>query len=79
MHDGQKAVSAFQSVLDHRGAASWSLEYPLSHLYLGRAYVLQNDIAKARTAYQDFFAAWKDADADIPILKEARAEYDKLK
>jgi hypothetical protein len=47
-------------------------------LGLGRAYVLTGDAAKARVAYQDFFALWKDADPDIPILKEAKAEYQKL-
>jgi hypothetical protein len=51
----------------------------LSHLNLGRAYALQGDHSKARTAYQDFFAVWKDADQDVPILKTARSEYDKLK
>jgi hypothetical protein len=48
------------------------------HLDLGRAYALQGDTVKARTAYQDFFTLWKDADPDIPILKEAKAEYAKL-
>jgi hypothetical protein len=52
---------------------------PLAHLGLGRAYALQGDGAKAKTAYQDFFAVWKDADPDIPILKTAKAEYEKLK
>jgi hypothetical protein len=50
----------------------------LAHLGLGRAYTLQGDKAKARTAYQDFFALWKDADSDIPILKESKTEYAKL-
>jgi hypothetical protein len=50
----------------------------LKHLQLGRAYALQGDNAKARTAYQDFLALWKDADPDIPILKQAKAEYAKL-
>ena len=40
---------------------------------------MQGDVDRARTAYQDFFGAWKDADPDIPILKEARSEYEKLK
>jgi serine/threonine protein kinase/tetratricopeptide (TPR) repeat protein len=79
MHDGAKAAGEFQRILDHRGAAGFALEYPLSHLYLGRAYALQGDTAKARTAYQDFFAMWKDADPDIPLLKTAKAEYEKLK
>ena len=51
----------------------------LAKLGLGRAYALSGDPAKARTAYQDFFAAWKDADPDVPILKDAKAEYEKLK
>jgi hypothetical protein len=50
----------------------------LAHLQLGRAYALANDKAKAQAAYQDFLALWKDADPDIPILKEAKAEYAKL-
>jgi hypothetical protein len=53
--------------------------YSLAHLGLGRAYALQGDTARAKTGYQDFFAVWKDADPDVPILKTARAEYDKLK
>jgi eukaryotic-like serine/threonine-protein kinase len=51
----------------------------LAHLGLARAYVLQSDTVKAKGAYQDFFALWKDADPDIPILKEAKAEHAKLK
>jgi predicted Zn-dependent protease len=53
----------------------------LAHLGLGlaRAYALQGDTAKARAAYNDFFTLWKDADPDIPILKEAKAEYAKLR
>jgi hypothetical protein len=50
---------------------------PLAHL--GGAYALQGDAAKARAAYNDFFTLWKDADPDIPILKQAKAEYAKLK
>jgi eukaryotic-like serine/threonine-protein kinase len=79
MHDGAKAAAEFQRILDHRGAAGFAPEYPLAHLNLARSYVLQGDNAKARTSYQDFFAAWKDADPDIPILKAAKAEYEKLK
>ncbi len=79
MRDGARAATEFQRILDHQGAASFAAEYPLSHLGLGRAYALQGDNAKARTAYQDFFAAWKDADPDIPVLKTAKAEYEKLK
>jgi len=79
MRDGAKAAAEFQRILDHRGAASFDLSYPLSHLEIGRAYALQGDVAKAKAAYQDFFAAWKDADPDVPILKTAKVEYDKLK
>ncbi len=50
----------------------------LAHLLLGRAFVLSGDTAKAKTAYQDFLALWKDADPDIPILKQAQAEYAKI-
>jgi len=50
----------------------------LAHLQLGRAYVMAGDTAKAKTAYQDFLNQWKDGDPDIPILKEAKAEYAKL-
>ena len=50
----------------------------LAHLQLGRAYALSGDTTKAKTAYQDFLTLWKDADADIPILKQAQAEYAKM-
>jgi eukaryotic-like serine/threonine-protein kinase len=76
--NGPAAASEFQKFLDHRGV---TINYPLgtlAHLGLARAYALSGDTAKARTAYQDFFALWKDADPDIPILKEAKAEYAKL-
>jgi len=77
-HNGQAAAIEFQKILDHRGVV---LNYPLgalAHLGLARAHALSGDTAKARTAYQDFLALWKDADPDIPILKEAKAEYAKL-
>jgi serine/threonine protein kinase/tetratricopeptide (TPR) repeat protein len=79
LHDGGQAAGEFQRILDHRGAVSWGIEYPLAQLNLGRAYALQGDAPKARTAYQDFFALWKDADPDVPLLKTAKAEYEKLK
>jgi len=79
LQDGAKAAAELQRILDHRGAVGWGIEYPLAQLNLGRAYAMQGDTAKARTAYQDFFALWKDADADVPILKTARTEYEKLK
>jgi serine/threonine protein kinase/Tfp pilus assembly protein PilF len=73
--DGAKALLEYQKILDHRGIDPLSPLYPLAHLGAARAYALQKDSAHARTAYQDFFAAWKDADPDIPILKQAHAEY----
>ncbi len=76
---GAEAAIEFRKIVDHRGIAPTGLEHSLAKLGLGRAYVLTGDSAKARTAYQDFFALWKDADADVPILKEAKAEYEKLK
>ena len=79
LHDGAKAATEFQRILDQRGAVSWGIEYPMAQLNLGRAYAVQGDAAKARTAYQDFFALWKDADPDVPLLKTAKAEYEKLK
>jgi hypothetical protein len=52
--------------------------YPLAQLGLGRAHALAGDLAQSRKAYQDFFALWKDADPDIPVLQQAKAEYAKL-
>jgi len=75
---GSDAAQEFQSVLALKNALPDAPLIPLSQLGLARAYALQGDKAKARTAYQDFFALWKDADPDIPILKEAKAEYAKL-
>jgi len=75
---GLEAASEFQKVLDHPGICQTAPECSLSHLQLGRARAISVDKAGARTAYQDFFALWKDADPDVPILKEAKAEYAKL-
>ena len=75
---GPEASAEFQKILDHRGVCMTAPECTLSHLQLGRARAISGDNAGARTAYQDFFALWKDADPDVPILKEAKAEYAKL-
>ena len=75
---GTEAAAEFQKILDHRGIDPTSPVYPLAHLGLGRAYAQAGNTAEARRAYQDFLALWKDADPDIPILKEAQAEYAKL-
>jgi len=75
---GKDAAAEFQNMIDHRGI---SLNFPLgalARLGLARAYALQGDVGKAQAAYQDFLTLWKDADPDIPILKEAKAEYARL-
>jgi len=77
-HNGTAAAAEFQKLLDHRGIAQNFVTGALAHLQLGRAYAMAGDAAKAHTAYQDFLTLWKDADPDIPILKEAKAEYAKL-
>jgi tetratricopeptide (TPR) repeat protein len=73
-HDGSAAAAEFQKILDHRGVVITEPIGALAHLGLGRAYALQGDRAKARIAYQDFLSLWKEADADIPVLQEAKAE-----
>jgi serine/threonine protein kinase/Flp pilus assembly protein TadD len=75
---GLAAAAEFQKILDHPGVVLNEPIGALTHLGLGRAYALAGDSAKAKVAYQDFFALWKDADADIPILRQAKAEYGKL-
>jgi serine/threonine protein kinase/tetratricopeptide (TPR) repeat protein len=73
--DGKAAAAEFQKFIDHPGIVGPSPEAAVARLGVARAYVLEGDTAKARTAYQDFFALWKDADPDIPILQQAKAEY----
>jgi eukaryotic-like serine/threonine-protein kinase len=75
---GAAAAEQFQYLLNHRNALLYSDRLLLAQLGLARSYVLTRETAKARTAYQDFFALWKDADPDIPVLKQAKAEYAKL-
>ena len=75
---GIEAAGEFQKILDHRGIVVNDPIGALAHLQIGRAYAMQGDTAKARTAYNDFLTLWKDADPDVPILKEAKAEYAKL-
>ena len=78
LKDGAKAAAEYQKILDHHGTDPLDMSYNLSHLGLGRAYALQGNTTAAKSAYQDFFAAWKDADPDVPILKQAKSEYEKL-
>jgi eukaryotic-like serine/threonine-protein kinase len=75
---GAEAVMEFQKILDHRGTVVSDPIGALAHLQLGRAYVLSGDKTKAKIAYQDFLSLWKEADPDIPILKQAKTEYAKL-
>jgi tetratricopeptide (TPR) repeat protein len=79
LHDGNRAATEFQKFIDHRGLV---VNFPwgaLARLGLARAYAMEGSTAKARAAYQDFLTLWKDADPDIPVLKQAKAEYAKLK
>ena len=75
---GPSAATEFQKILEHRGLLWSCATGVLAHLALARAYVLEGDTTKAKAAYQDFLTLWKDADTDIPILKQAKAEYAKL-
>jgi eukaryotic-like serine/threonine-protein kinase len=75
----REAAAEFQRILDRPGIVLNSPIGSLAHLGLGRALAAGGDAAKARTAYQDFFALWKDADPDIPILIQAKSEYAKLR
>ena len=76
---GNEAAAEFRKVIEQRGVDLLSCTHTLAHLGLGRALALSGDTAGARKAYQDFFALWKDADTDLPVLAEARKEYDALK
>jgi tetratricopeptide (TPR) repeat protein len=76
---GAEAAVEFQKIIDRPGLVLNKVIGPLAHLGLARALVIAGDSTRARTAYQDFLAIWKDADSDIPILKEARTEYSRLK
>jgi hypothetical protein len=79
VHEGIEAAAEFQKILDQRAVVFNEPIGVLAHLGLARAYALQGDTAKSRKAYEDFLTLWKDADPDIPILREAKAEYAKLK
>ena len=75
---GREAVVEFQKILDRRALGAILPTYSLAYLGQARAYAITGDTAKSRKAYQDFLALWKDADPDVPILKQAKAEYAKL-
>jgi DNA-binding winged helix-turn-helix (wHTH) protein/tetratricopeptide (TPR) repeat protein len=77
-HNGPAAAAEFQKMLDHPGIVLNGATGALAHLQLGRAYAMSKDTTKAKAAYQDFLALWKDAEPDVPILKQAKVEYAKL-
>jgi hypothetical protein len=78
LHDGNRAATEFQKYIDHYGLVRNSPWGALARLGLSRAYAAQGDTVKARTAYQDFLTVWKDADPDVPLLQQAKAEYANL-
>lgn len=78
LHRGQDAAAEFQKIIEHRGIVANQPYGALARLELARAYAQQGDINRARGAYQDFLRLWKDADPDIPILKQAKTEYARL-
>jgi eukaryotic-like serine/threonine-protein kinase len=79
LRNGIAAAAEFQKILDHPGVVMMEPIGALAHLQIARAYALEGQKDKSRTAYQDFLALWKDADPDIPVLKQAKAEYAKLR
>jgi hypothetical protein len=79
MGEGRLAAAEFQKVLNHRGIVGREVTGALSRLQLARAQKLAGDQAAARKSYEDFLTLWKDADADIPIYQEAKAEYANLR
>jgi len=78
-HQGTKATGEFRKILDHRGVVASDPIGVLAHLQLARAFALSGDTAKAKSAYQDFLMLWKNADPDLPVLKQAKTEYAQIK
>jgi serine/threonine protein kinase/tetratricopeptide (TPR) repeat protein len=78
-NNGARAAEEFERIIKHRGWDVISPLWPLAHLGLARAAALQGDVTKSRKAYEDFFLLWKDADAELPVLIEAKKEYGRLK
>ena len=76
--ENARAADDFEAILAHRGWPEWGLFAPLAQLGLARAYAAQGNLENSRKAYNDFFTTWKEADLDIPILRQAKAEYRKL-
>jgi len=78
LHRPAEAITDFQMIIDNAGLIVNCPIGALAHFSLGRSYALQGDTANAKAAYRDFLTLWKDADPEIPILKQANAEYAKL-
>jgi len=78
LHNGTAALAEFQKLYDHPGITGNEPVGALARLGMGRAYMLAGNVSKAKAAYQEFFSLWKDADPDIPVLKQAKGEYAKL-
>jgi len=78
-HQGTQAAMEFQKILDHRGIVVSDPIGALAHLQMGRALAMSENNDKAKVAYEDFFVLWKDADSDLPVINQARAEYAKLR
>jgi len=78
-HEGARAAMEFQKILDHRGIVASDPVGAVARLELGRAFALSGEKAKAAAAYHDFLTLWKDADSDIPILKQANSEYSRIR
>ena len=78
-HQGEEAAAEFQKILAHPGVVISDPIGSLARLQMARALTLSGNTAKAKTAYQDFLTVWNDADPDIPIFRQARAEYAALR
>ena len=79
LHEGNAATAEFRKFIDHRGVV---MNFPwcaLARLGLSRAYALQDDTANVQRAYQGFLTLWKNADPDVSVLKQAKAEYARLR
>ena len=79
LDQGAHAEAEARKVLDHRGHSPLSSLWPLAHLALARASAMQGETAQARKSYQEFFALWKQADPDVPIVVQAKREFDRLR
>ena len=76
---GTEAAAEFKKIIDNPAIEAYSPAHTLAYLGMGRAAAINGDTAVARKSYQDFFAFWKDADSDLPVLVQARREYEQLK